>query len=31
MTIDDAAIERLVAEARSGDQWAFGLIFDHYN
>ena len=31
MTIDDAAIERLVAEARSGDQWAFGMIFDHYH
>ena len=31
MTIDDAAIERLVAEARSGDEWAFGLIFDHYH
>src|SRR2546426_9260778 len=31
MTIDDAAIERLVAEARAGDAWAFGLIFDHYH
>jgi RNA polymerase sigma-70 factor (ECF subfamily) len=31
MTIDDAAIERLVAEARSGDSWAFGMIFDHYH
>jgi len=31
MTIDDAAIERLVAEARSGDEWAFGMIFDHYH
>jgi RNA polymerase sigma-70 factor (ECF subfamily) len=31
MTIDDAAIERLVAEARDGDSWAFGLIFDHYH
>jgi RNA polymerase sigma-70 factor (ECF subfamily) len=31
MTIDDAAIERLVAEARSGDEWAFGSIFDHYH
>jgi RNA polymerase sigma-70 factor (ECF subfamily) len=31
MTIDDAAIERLVAEARSGDTWAFGMIFDHYH
>jgi RNA polymerase sigma-70 factor (ECF subfamily) len=31
MTIDDAAIERLVAEARDGDSWAFGMIFDHYH
>jgi RNA polymerase sigma-70 factor (ECF subfamily) len=31
MTIDEAAIERLVAEARSGDEWAFGSIFDHYH
>ena len=31
MTIDDAAIERLVAEARDGDAWAFGMIFDHYH
>jgi RNA polymerase sigma-70 factor (ECF subfamily) len=31
MTIDDAAIERLVAEARDGDTWAFGMIFDHYH
>ena len=31
MTIDDAAVERLVAEARSGDEWAFGMIFDHYH
>ena len=31
MTIDDAAIERLVAEARSGDEWAFGMIFGHYH
>jgi RNA polymerase sigma-70 factor (ECF subfamily) len=31
MTIDDAAIERLVEEARNGDSWAFGLIFDHYH
>ena len=31
MTIDDAAIERLVAEARTGDSWAFGMIFDHYH
>jgi RNA polymerase sigma-70 factor (ECF subfamily) len=31
MSIDDAAIERYVEEARSGDAWAFGLIFDHYH
>jgi RNA polymerase sigma-70 factor (ECF subfamily) len=31
MTIDDAAIERLVAEARDGDTWAFGEIFDRYH
>ena len=31
MTIDDAAIERLVDEARGGDAWAFGMIFDHYH
>jgi DNA-directed RNA polymerase specialized sigma24 family protein len=31
MTLDDAAIERLVAEARAGDAWAFGLLFDHYH
>jgi RNA polymerase sigma-70 factor (ECF subfamily) len=31
MTIDDAAIERLVAEARSGDEWAFAMVFDHFH
>ena len=31
MTLDDSAIERLVAEARDGDAWAFGLLFDHYH
>ncbi len=31
MTIDDAAIERLVSEAKDGDAWAFGMIFDHYH
>lgn len=31
MTLDDAAIERLVDEARSGDAWAFGRLFDHYH
>ena len=31
MTIDDAAIERLVREAQAGDPWAFGRIFDAYH
>jgi RNA polymerase sigma-70 factor (ECF subfamily) len=31
MTLDEAAIERLVQEARAGDAWAFGLLFDHYH
>src|SRR3954454_12403319 len=31
MTLDDAAIERLVAEAQAGDAWAFGSLFDHYH
>jgi len=31
MTLNDAAIDRLVNEARAGDTWAFGLIFDHYH
>ena len=31
MTIDDAAIERLVNEAQAGDAWAFGRLFDHYH
>ena len=31
MTINDVAVERLVAEAQSGDEWAFGMIFDHYH
>jgi RNA polymerase sigma-70 factor (ECF subfamily) len=31
MTLDDAAIERLVDEARAGDPGAFGQIFDHYH
>jgi RNA polymerase sigma-70 factor (ECF subfamily) len=30
MTLDETAIERLVGEARAGDAWAFGLLFDHY-
>jgi RNA polymerase sigma-70 factor, ECF subfamily len=31
MSFDDAAIERLVAEAQSGDSWAFGQLFDHFH
>jgi RNA polymerase sigma-70 factor (ECF subfamily) len=31
MTIDDAAIDRLVTEAQQGDAWAFGMLFDHYH
>ena len=31
MTLDDAAIERLVAEAKAGDTFAFGQIFDLYH
>jgi RNA polymerase sigma-70 factor (ECF subfamily) len=31
MTIDEATIERLVAEAQGGDTWAFGMFFDHYH
>jgi len=31
MTLNDAAIDRLVNDARAGDTWAFGLIFDHYH
>ena len=31
MTLDDAAIERLVQEAQAGDAWAFGRLFDHYH
>jgi RNA polymerase sigma-70 factor (ECF subfamily) len=31
VTLDDAAIDRLVQEARGGDAWAFGLLFDHYH
>jgi RNA polymerase sigma-70 factor (ECF subfamily) len=31
VTLDETAIERLVAEARDGDAWAFGLLFDHYH
>ncbi len=31
MSFDDAALERLVAEARAGDPWAFERLFDHYH
>jgi RNA polymerase sigma-70 factor (ECF subfamily) len=31
VTLDDAAIERLVGEAQAGDAWAFGCLFDHYH
>jgi RNA polymerase sigma-70 factor (ECF subfamily) len=31
MSLDEAVIERLVEEARSGDAWAFGLLFDEYH
>jgi RNA polymerase sigma-70 factor (ECF subfamily) len=30
MNLDDAAIERLVAQAQGGDTVAFGQVFDHY-
>jgi len=31
MTLDDASIERLVDQARTGDTEAFGRLFDHYH
>jgi RNA polymerase sigma-70 factor (ECF subfamily) len=31
MTLDDAALERLVEAARTGDPEAFGALFDHYH
>ena len=31
MTLDDAAVERLVKSARAGDASAFGGLFDHYH
>jgi RNA polymerase sigma-70 factor, ECF subfamily len=31
VTLDDAAIERLVDDARAGDAWAFGQLFDHFH
>ena len=31
MKIDDEALERLVRDAKGGDSWAFGRIFDEFN
>ena len=31
MSLDDAALERLVQQAKNGDADAFGEIFDHYH
>jgi RNA polymerase sigma-70 factor, ECF subfamily len=31
MSLDDAAIERLVEAARSGDRWAFANLFEHFH
>ena len=31
MNHDENAIERLVQEARAGDAWAFGLLFDEFH
>jgi RNA polymerase sigma-70 factor (ECF subfamily) len=31
VSLDDAAIERLVQEAQGGDAWAFGRLFDHFH
>jgi RNA polymerase sigma-70 factor (ECF subfamily) len=31
VSLDDAAIERLVDEARAADAWAFGQLFDHFH
>src|SRR6185369_14930712 len=31
MTLDETALERLVEDARAGDAWAFGLLFDHFH
>ena len=31
MSLDDAAIERLVDQARSADAWAFWQLFDHFH
>src|ERR671927_1424809 len=31
MTLDDAALDRLVEASRDGDSWAFGRLFDHFH
>jgi len=31
VTLDDDEIERLVHQAKAGDAWAFGQVFDHYH
>jgi RNA polymerase sigma-70 factor (ECF subfamily) len=31
VTLDEDAIDRLVEQAKGGDAWAFGLLFDHYH
>src|SRR4051812_31481311 len=31
MSLDDAALERLVQQAKNGDASAFGQLFDHYH
>jgi RNA polymerase sigma-70 factor (ECF subfamily) len=31
MTLDDAAVERLVEASRAGDSQAFGRLFDHFH
>jgi RNA polymerase sigma-70 factor (ECF subfamily) len=31
VTLDDAAVDRLVADAKAGDAMAFGRLFDHYH
>jgi hypothetical protein len=31
VTLDDAALDRLVEQAKSGDADAFGRIFDHFH
>jgi hypothetical protein len=31
VSFDDAAIERLVEDAKAGDAWAFGRLFDHFH